>query len=296
MTTEPILYINGDYKPLSEATLSVLDQGFLLGDGVFDVVSAWKGSIFKLDQHIARFYDSLRATRLTTAMTPDDWRHAIIETVRRNGLRDASIRFIVTRGVPKQIIADPRDFDATQIVWAAPYIFLADEATRRSGISLFITHLRAFGPDSLDARYKSLDRLHYQLARIEALEAGCDDVIWLDQAGNVCEGPASNIFIVKDGVLKTPGRNILRGITRETFIEVARDADIPVEATDLTAFDLYTADEVFTCSTAGGALAVREVAGRPLPGPIPGPLTERLDALYWTLRDSGAHATPIYND
>lgn len=296
MTDEPILFIAGEFKPLSQANVSVLDQGFLLGDGVFDVVSAWDGVIFKLDQHLDRFFDSLRATRLNNGMSRDAWRSAIIETVRRNGLRDASIRFIATRGVPKQIIADPRDCDPTEIVWAAPYIFLADEKTRKRGVRLHISHLRAFGPDSLDARYKSLDRLHYQLARIEALEAGYDDVIWLDQAGNVCEAPASNLFIVKNGVLKTPRRNILRGITRETFLEVARDADVPVEETDLTAFDLYTADEVFTCSTAGGALAVREIAGRPIESDGPGPLTTKLDELYWSLRKSGAHGTPVYND
>lgn len=294
MANQPILFINGAYKPLSEAMVSVLDQGFLLGDGVFDVVSAWKGVIFKLDQHLDRFFDSLRATRLETPMSRADWRAAIVETVRRNQLRDATIRFIVTRGVPKAVVADPRDYQPTMIVWAAPYIFLADEATRRTGIRLFISHLRAFSPDSLDPRYKCLDRLHSQMARLEALEAGYDDVIWLDQAGNVCEGPASNIFAIKDGTVRTPRRNVLRGITRQTFIEIAREASLPVEEADLTAFDLYSADEVFTCSTAGGALAVREVAGRRLAAPVPGPITQKLDRLYWALRESGAHGTPVY--
>ncbi len=294
MADQPILFINGAYKPLSEATISVLDQGFLLGDGVFDVVSAWKGVIFKLDQHIERFFDSLQATRLITPMTRDDWRAAIIETVRRNGLKDASIRFIVTRGVPKEIIADPRHFDPTTIVWAAPYIYLADEEARRKGIRLMISHLRGFEPDTLDPRYKSLDRLHYQLARLEAVAAGYDDVIWLSQDGHVSEGPASNVFIVKDGTLYTPGEQILRGITRQTFLEVAEQAGVRTREVKLTAFDLYTADEVFTTSTAGAALPVREVSGRPLAGPVPGPVTKTLDRLYWDLRESGAHGTPVY--
>ena len=141
---EPIVYLNGDFVPLSEAKISVLDQGFLLGDGIFDVVSAWRGSIFKLDQHIDRFFDSLRATRLETPMTRENWRAAIVQTCRRNGLGDASIRFIVTRGAPNAVVADPRDFEPTRIVWAAPYIFLADEEARKRGIRLHITHLRAF--------------------------------------------------------------------------------------------------------------------------------------------------------
>ena len=294
MGNEPVLYINGEYTPLSQASISVLDQGFLLGDGVFDVVSAWQGRIFKLDEHLDRFFQSLRAARLTTALTSDEWRRAIIETVRRNELRDATIRFIVTRGVAKQVVADPRDYDPTLIIWAAPYVFLADEEKRHSGIRLFISHLRSFTPDTLDPRYKCLDRLHFQLAKIEALEAGYDDVIWLSTDGYVSEGPASNVFMVRQGRLYTPGRQVLRGITRQTFLDLAREAGIPAVEGDVTAFDLYSADEVFTCSTAGGALAVREVAGRPLPGAVPGPLTQRLDALYWQLRESGTHGTPVY--
>ena len=294
MGNEPVLYINGEYTPLSQASISVLDQGFLLGDGVFDVVSAWQGTIFKLDEHLDRFFQSLRAARLTTALTSDEWRRAIIETVRRNELRDATIRFIVTRGVAKQVVADPRDYDPTCIIWAAPYVFLADEEKRHSGIRLFISHLRSFTPDTLDPRYKCLDRLHFQLAKIEALEAGYDDVIWLSTDGYVSEGPASNVFMVRQGTLYTPGRQVLRGITRQTFLDLAQQAGIPAVEGDVTAFDLYSADEVFTCSTAGGALAVREVAGRPLPGAVPGPLTQRLDALYWQLRESGTHGTPVY--
>ena len=294
MGNEPVLYINGEYTPLSQANISVLDQGFLLGDGVFDVVSAWQGTIFKLDEHLDRFFQSLRAARLTTALTSDEWRRTIIETVRRNELRDATIRFIVTRGVAKQVVADPRDYDPTIIIWAAPYVFLADEEKRHSGIRLFISHLRSFTPDTLDPRYKCLDRLHFQLAKIEALEAGYDDVIWLSADGYVSEGPASNVFMVRQGTLYTPGRQVLRGITRQTFLDLALEAGIPAVEADVTAFDLYSADEVFTCSTAGGALAVREVAGRPLPGAVPGPLTQRLDALYWQLRESGTHGTPVY--
>jgi branched-chain amino acid aminotransferase len=290
---EPILYVNGRYRPLSQACVSVLDQGFLLGDGVFDVVSAWKGVVFKLEQHLDRFFDSLQAARLHTPLTRADWAEAILETVRRNELRDASIRFIVTRGVPKGIVADPRDYDPTTIVWAAPYVFLADAEKRATGIRLMISHLRGFAADTLDPRYKSLDRLHFQLARLEAVEAGYDDVIWLDGHGYVSEGPASNVFMVKRGVLYTPGERILRGITRETFLEVAQRAAVPAREANLTAYDLFTADEVFTTSTAGGALPVREISGRPLRGEVPGPVTRRLDDLYWDLRERGEHGTPV---
>ena len=131
-TDEPILYVNGDYLPLSSASISPIDQGFLLGDGVFDVVSAWKGQIFRLDSHIDRFLDSMNAACLNPGWTREQWKEVIIETVKRNNLQDASIRFIVTRGVPQEVVADPRNFKATIVVWAAPYIFLADEEKRKA--------------------------------------------------------------------------------------------------------------------------------------------------------------------
>jgi branched-chain amino acid aminotransferase len=290
---EPILWRNGRLVPLSEASVSVLDQGFLLGDGVFDVVSAWKGVLFKLDAHLDRFFDSLRAARLETPMTRDDWREAILATARANDLQDASIRFIVTRGVPSGIVADPRVFEPTTIVWAAPYIFLADDERRRSGIRLFLSHARGFATDSLDPRYKCLDRLHFQLAKLEALDAGYDDVVWLDAQGYVAEGPASNLFMVKDGTLYTPGERILHGITRATVLELAERLGIPSRQASLTAYDLFCADEVFTTSTAGGVLPVREVAARPLPQPVAGPVTRALDEAYWTMREAGEHGTPL---
>ena len=293
MVDEPIIYRNGEYKPLSQASVSVLDQGFLLGDGVFDVVSACNGVLFKLDDHIERFFQSLRAARLTTSMTHDDWREAIIETVRRNRLPDATVRFIVTRGVAQDVVADPRVYEPTTIVWAAPYIFLADEEKRRAGIRLMISATRGFGPDTLDPRYKCVDRLQFQLARLEALEAGYDDVIWLNGQGAIAEGPASNVFMVKDGCLFTPGDQILRGITRGTILELARRLGIPAQERALTPYDLYCADEVFTTSTAGGVLAVREVSARPIPGEVPGAITRALDELYWQVRDSGEFGTPV---
>ena len=293
MSAEPIIYLNGAFLPLSEARVSPIDQGFLLGDGVFDVVSAWKGRIFKLDAHLDRFFDSIQAARLNHDMDREAWRAAIIETTRRNGLADASIRFIVTRGEPNGVVADPRDFTPTCIVWVAPYVFLADEEKRRTGIRLMISATRGFPADTLDPRYKCLDRLHSQLIRLEALEAGYDDALWLDHSGHVSESAASNLFIVKKGVLYTPSAGILRGITRETMLELATELDIPWRECALSAFDVYAADEVFTCSTAGGVLPVREVAGRTIRGAAPGPITRAIDAAYWEMRETDRYATAL---
>tara|TARA_Y100001970_G_scaffold293332_1_gene439477 strand:- start:38331 stop:39218 length:888 start_codon:yes stop_codon:yes gene_type:complete len=294
MVKESFIYINGEFKASNEANISILDQGFLLGDAVFDVVSSWQGVIFKLDQHIARFEDSLRAVRLNCSLNRDGWRQVIIDTVRQNNLRDSSIRFIATRGLSQEIIADPRNNKPTEIVWAAPYIFLADQEKRNNGVRLMISALRGFSPDTLDPRYKCVDRMHFQLAKMEALDAGYDDVIWLDQNGYIAEGPASNIFLVKNQVLFTPSDGVLKGITRETFLELADRAKIQRRECQISSFDLYSADEVFTTSTAGGALAVREVSGRIIGNGSPGEVTKKLDDMYWDLRRSGEYGTPVF--
>lgn len=291
---EPIVYLNGQYLPASQAGISPFDQGFLLGDGVFDVVSAWKGQLYRLDDHIRRFFDSLQAAGLQTRLTHDQWREAIIETTRRNALESASVRFIVTRGVPEEVMADPRHHNPTEVIWAAPYIFLASDEKRKRGISLMVSQLRGFTPDSLDPRYKCLSRMHFQLARLEASAAGYDDLIWLNAQGFVAEGPASNLFMVKNGTLHTPSDEILHGITRRAILDLATRAGIPTQLSQFTVYDLCIADEVFTTSTAGGILPVREIAGRTLRGPTPGPITTQLDQLYWQTREAGEHGTPLH--
>ena len=288
---EPIIYIDGNFEPLSVARISPLDQGFLLGDGIFDVVSAWDSKIFMLDAHLDRFFDSMRAARLETRLSREQWVDAIVETTRRNKLSDASIRFILTRGVPDGVVADPRHIQPTEMIWAAPYIFLADEEKRSTGIRIMISSMRGFAPDTLDPRFKCLDRLNSQLIRLEALEAGYDDAVWLDGHGYVAEAAASNIFVVKNDEIFTPQTGILRGITRATVLELAERGGIPHRQSQLTAFDLYSADEVFTCSTAGGPLPVREVSGRAIAAT--GPITERISELYWQMRAEGEYSTPI---
>ena len=288
---EPIIYIDGNFEPLSVARISPLDQGFLLGDGIFDVVSAWDSKIFMLDAHLDRFFDSMRAARLETRLSREQWVDAIVETTRRNKLSDASIRFILTRGVPDGVVADPRHIQPTEMIWAAPYIFLADEEKRSTGIRIMISSMRGFAPDTLDPRFKCLDRLNSQLIRLEALEAGYDDAVWLDGHGYVAEAAASNIFVVKNNEIFTPQTGILRGITRATVLELAERGGIPHRESQLTAFDLYSADEVFTCSTAGGPLPVREVSGRAIAAT--GPITERISELYWQMRAEGEYSTPI---
>jgi branched-chain amino acid aminotransferase len=177
--------------------------------------------------------------------------------------------------------------------FATPYAHLGTPEQREKGIRLQIGHQRGMAPDTLDPRYKHIARLQYQLAKIEALDSGFDDVVWLSAQGFVEEAPRSNVFLVKDGVLRTPALGVLHGITRRTFFDLAEELRIPVEGAAITAFDLFVADEVFTCSTSGAALGVREVAGRTVRGGAPGPVTRKLNELYWRKREAGWHGTRL---
>lgn len=291
--SEPILYCDGEYVPESRARLSPSDLGVQFGDGIYEVVSAWQGMVFRLDDHLQRLTDSLHAARIDTGLDRQAWAQIVCETARRNGLRDAAIKIVVTRGVLPRGNPDPRAAKPSVRAFATPYAHLGSEEQRAKGIRLQIGHQRGMAPDTLDPRYKHTARLQYQLAKIEALDSGYDDVVWLSAQGFVEEAPRSNLFLVKDGVLRTPALGVLHGITRMTFCELAAELSIPVDAGNVTAFDLFVADEVFTCSTSGAALPVREVSGRSIRGTIPGELTQRLNALYWRKREAGWHGTRL---
>jgi len=293
MPSEPILYCDGDYVPESRARLSPFDLGVQFGDGVYEVVSAWKGLVFRLDDHVARLMDTLHAARIDTGLDRAGWSTVVRETAKRNGLADAAVKIIVTRGLLQPGNPDPRAARPSVRAFATPYAHLGTPAQRENGIRLQIGHQRGMAPDTLDPRYKHISRLQYQLAKIEALDSGYDDVVWLSAQGHVEEAPRSNVFHVKHGILRTPALGVLHGITRMTFFELAAELGIPVEAGVVTAFDLFAADEVFTCSTSGAALGVREVAGRPIRGGAPGPVTKRLNELYWRKREAGWHGTPL---
>jgi len=293
MTSEPILYCDGAYVPESQARLSPFDLGVQFGDGVYEVVSAWKGYVFQLEAHVARLVDTLHAARIETGLDRDGWSAVVCETARRNDLQDAAIKIIVTRGLLKPGNADPRMAKPSVRAFATPYAHLGTPEQREKVIRLQIGHQRGMAPDTLDPRYKHTARLQYQLAKIEALDSGFDDVVWLSAQGFVEEAPRSNVFLVKDGVLRTPALGVLHGITRRTFFDLAEELRIPVEGAAITAFDLFVADEVFTCSTSGAALGVREVAGRMVRGGAPGPVTRKLNELYWRKREAGWHGTRL---
>ena len=272
------VYLDGKFVPAEEAAVSVYDHGLLYGDGVFEGIRAYNGRIFRLEEHVKRLYDSAKAIMLDIPMTQEEMCDAILETLRKNGLTDAYIRPLVTRGVG-DLGLDPRKCAKPTVMvisqkWDAMYGDLYEV-----GLTAVTVTVRRNSSAALPPNIKSLNYLNNILAKIEANVKGGNEAIFLDDAGNVSEGSGDNIFVVKDGKIFTPHTlNNLKGITRIAVIEVAEAQGYQVEGVHLGIFDLYTADEIFVTGTAAEVAPVTKIDGRVISGGKPGPVTRDLIA------------------
>jgi len=292
--SELLIYINGEFYPESEAKISVFDHGLLYGDGVFEGIRAYDGRIFKLDEHINRLYESAKTVGIEIPLSKEEFKKAIIEVLRRNNLRNAYIRPIVTRGVGR-LGLDPRHCQKPTII-IIPQKLEEYPLTKATGktIRAIVSSIRRTPPFCLPPMVKSLNYQNNILAKLEAINAGVDEAIMLDWMGYVCEGTGDNVFIVKNGVLITPPiyASILPGITRQTVIEIAKRLKIEVVERNITIHELYNADEVFLTATGIEIVPVIEIDGRKIgkgePGPIFMKIKEEFDK---EVRSTG---TPIY--
>ncbi|MBC7110301.1 MAG: branched-chain-amino-acid transaminase [Archaeoglobi archaeon] len=288
------VYINGEFYPEEEAKISVFDHGFFYGDGVFEGIRAYNGKIFKFDEHIDRLYDSAKAIMLEIPMSKEEMKRTIIECLRKNNLRDAYIRPIVTRGVG-DLGLDPRKCKKPTVIiitkeWGKMYGDLYER-----GLHAISVGVRRISPAALVVNIKSLNYLNNILGKIEANVKGADEAIFLDDNGYVCEGSGDNIFIVKRGRIFTPPALLsLRGITRETVIELCERLGYDLREQNISLFDLYTADEVFVTGTAAEIAPVTKIDGRVIGDGKVGPVTRRLMKEFEKLTEE--EGTPIYED
>jgi len=281
--SERIVFVNGNFASESQAVVSVFDHGLLYGDGIFDTAVAWNGRLFKFEQHLDRFFRGLTYVKLESPYTRAELKELILETVRRNELETAYVKWVVTRGTTEQPLLDITGAVPSCFIFAQPYLHLHDPKHVRAGVRLKTTSGRRVPAEAIDPRIKSLNFLNLVLARIEATSAGCDNALLLDMNGHVCEGAGFNLFTVQGQLLRTPARGILEGITRGSVLEIAESHDIPVDRGTLELFDLYTADEILITSTAGGIMPVVEVDGRSIGRGEPGPMFERISEAYRAL-------------
>ncbi|RJS85006.1 branched-chain-amino-acid transaminase [Candidatus Bathyarchaeota archaeon] len=273
-----LVYIDGEYFPESEAKISVFDHGFLYGDGVFEGIRSYNGIVFKLKEHIDRLYHSARAIMLEIPLTKEEMIEAVLETLRRNDLKDAYIRLVVTRG-KGDLGLDPRKCPKPSvIIITVPLLQLYEDEKREKGMSMIVSWIRRDPVDATTHEIKSLNYLNSILAKIEANNAGVDEAIILDTNGFICEGTAENIFIVKDGKIMTPPSTSgpLHGITASVVKEIAQSIGYQVIEKGITVIDLYEADEAFVTGTAAEIMPIREVNKRQIGEGRMGPVTRKI--------------------
>lgn len=267
----------------------------LYGDGVFEGIRAYSGVVFKLREHIDRLYDSAKAIMLEIPLSKEEMVDAVLETLRKNNLKDAYIRLVVTRGVGDLGLDPRRCPKPTVIIIAQPMKPLLGEEVKEKGVSLIISSVRRDRVDATSHQAKTLNYLNSILAKIEAINAGADDAILLDGRGFVSEASAANLFIVKGGRVITPPptAGILPGITRATVMELARRLGYEVEERELTPHELFTADEVFLTGTASEIVPVTKINGRVIGDGRPGEVTRRLIQEFERVRGDPANGVKI---
>jgi branched-chain amino acid aminotransferase len=295
MPDELLVYIDGKFYPKSEAKVSVYDHGLLYGDGVFEGIRAYNGIVFKLKEHIDRLYRSAHPIFLKIPLTKAELTEALLETLRKNKLKDAYIRLVVTRGIG-DLGLDPRKCPkATVIIITEPTLVLHSPEKLEKGISTVITWVRRNSVDAATHELKSLNYLNSILGKIEANNSGVDEAICLDKTGFVCEGVGENIFIVRDGKLLTPplSSGALDGITRAFVIKLAKKMGIEVIERNITPNELFTADEAFFTGTAAEVAPIHDVNGRVIGAGKQGPVTKRIMQEFLKALKDPNEGTPI---
>jgi len=275
------VYMNGEFCEQDQARISVYDHGLLYGDGVFEGIRAYNGKVFRCDEHLDRLFASAQAIALDMPLSKQEICSAIYQTLELNGLSDAYIRLIVTRGIGT-LGLDPNKCAQPQIIIITDSIELYPQELYETGLSLIISSVVRNSPDALDARIKSLNYLNNILAKIECLKAGVMEGIMLNSEGNVAECTGDNIFIVKDGKLLTPPDDacILKGVTRGVVMDLARRDGVETLEQNLVPDDVYQADECFLTGTAAELIPVVRIDDRQIGDGRPGPVTRKLLAMF----------------
>lgn len=278
------IYLNGDFVPEEEAKVSVFDHGLLYGDGVFEGIRFYNGRVFKLDEHLQRLYDSAKAIRLQIPLKPEEMEEAILETIRKNNLRDGYVRPVVTRG-PGDLGLDPDKCPKPFVFVIADTIVLYPDDAYENGLSVITVPTRRNISEALNPRIKSLNYLNNILAKIEANNVNVNpdmpiaqEAIMLSSEGYVVECTGDNIFIIKDEVVCTPPTYIgaLEGVTRNTAMDLAREMGLKVTEEIFNRYEVYIADECFLTGTAAEIIPVVKVDGRIIGDGKPGRATQEL--------------------
>jgi branched-chain amino acid aminotransferase len=275
------VYLDGKFVESDDAKVSVFDHGLLYGDGVFEGIRLYGGNVFRLEEHLERLEYSAKAIMLQLPLTRKELSDATCEACRQNGLTDGYIRLVVTRGVGDLGLAPWLCLKPAVFIIASK-ISLYPKEYYDNGLAIVTVPTRRIGPAALPSAIKSLNYMNNILAKIEAKQFGALEAIMLNDQGYVAECTAENVFIVHKGEILTPGasQGALKGVTRSTMFDLARELKMPIRESDLTRYDLWCADECFLTGSGAEVVPVVNLDGRQIGGGKPGPVTQRVLAAF----------------
>ncbi len=275
------VYIDGKLLPKEDAKISVFDHGLLYGDGVFEGIRVYNSKVFLMQEHIDRLYESALAIRLEIPLSKSEMIDAVNETVAANNIENGYVRLVITRGAGS-LGLDIRRTSNPQVIIIADNISLYDPQLYVDGLKIITAATIRNHPAALSSRVKSLNYLNNILAKIEGMDAGCIEALMLNHKGEVAECTGDNIFIIKNGVVKTPpvDAGILEGITRNAVIKLAEQSGITVEQLPFTRHDIFVADECFLTGSAAEVIPVVALDGRTIGDGKPGPVTKDLNEKF----------------
>ena len=275
------IHIDGKLLDEADARISVFDHGLLYGDGVFEGIRFYNRRVFRLEEHIRRLYDSARSILLTVPISPEEMTKALLETCRANDLNDGYIRLIITRGVGSLGLS-PYKCPKPSVIIISCGLSIYPEEAYRDGLVLATCATRRPTHDTLSPQVKSLNYLNNVMAKVEAIQAGAEEGLLLNDRGLVAECTADNVFVVRDGVIRTPSfaAGALDGITRRAVFDIASSLGITIREADISRHDMFTADECFLTGTAAEVIAATRLDQRLIGDGKPGPVTNRVIAAF----------------
>lgn len=288
-----VAFMDGQYLPMSEAKVSVLDYGFLHSDATYDTVHVWDGSFFRLDLHLDRFFAGIEALRMSIPFDREAVRDALHCCVALSGHRRSYVEMICTRGTSPTFSRDPRDAVNRFMAFAVPYGSVANTEQMERGLHLAFTDVVRIPGKSVDPAVKNYHWLDLVRSLYGAYDAGAETAFVLDEDGNVAEGPGFNVFAVSGGALSTPAKGVLPGITRRSVFDLCNELDVTAEARAVAPDELRRAEEVFVTSTAGGIMPVCRIDGKPVSDGHVGPITKALTKAYWDKHSDPAWSEPV---
>jgi len=289
-----IAFQDGQYLPVGEAKVSVLDYGFLHSDATYDVAHVWNGAFFRLEDHLDRFFRGMAELHMSIPYTRDDVADILHNCVAHSGLKDAYVEFICTRGTSPSFSRDPRDAENRFLAFVIPFGSVANPEQMERGLHLAVADILRIPPNSVDPTVKNYHWLDMVKGLYQAYDRGAETAVLQDGAGNIAEGPGFNVFAITNNAVSTPAGGVLLGITRQTVFDICKRLDIDCRAGTLTIEALKSADEVFITSTAGGVMPVGRVDSSEVGDGTVGPLTRRITAEYWAMHDEDRHRSVVF--